>query len=334
MRDLNLISETAHEPKNLFAILLALLVTFLWSSSYVFIRLGLKSQIPPIFFVSSRYLVGSLILLVVWIIRDVKNKQKYRNRLIVINRHQLLALLIMGASGFMMEPMLRYLGMDPNYGRLNAAYSSLISSFNPVIVALMLLLLYKRTIDFRQVVGLVIAISGSLIFFLLRPDKAGITTSELLGLFLTVGSGVAWGLYQITTRKTSSELKDPLTQTLIAMTVGGILSLLASYVIEDPISYLKSDSTILCEAFSLIIILGVFTTAFAYLLWNSIIDKVGTFETTALQNTMTIQVAILGLIFLIEPIWVNMVVGMVMVALGVFLTQIYGIPKSSNNQLL
>ena len=54
------------------------------------------------------------------------------------------------------------------------------------------------------------------------------------------------------------------------------------------------------------------------------IAKVGTFEATALQNTMTVQVAILGLIFLSEPIWINMIVGMFLVALGVFLTQMYG----------
>jgi len=322
-----LINKTVREPKNFIAILQALFVTFLWSSSYIFIRLGLKSQIPPIFFVSSRYLVGSLILLVVWLIRDVRTKQNYKKRLFMMNRHQQLALLIMGLCGFMLEPMFRYLGMDPNYGGLNAAHSSLISSFNPLIVALMLFLLYKTKIDGRQVVGLVIAIFGSLIFFLLRPDTPGVTTSEILGVILTLGSGMAWGMYQITTRKTSSELKDPLTQTLIAMSVGGILGLSASFIIENPASYLSSDSTILYEAFALIIILGVFTSAFAYLLWNSVINKVGIFETTALQNTMTVQVAILGLIFLSEPIWINMMVGMVLVALGVFLTQVHGIRK-------
>ena len=307
---MNLKNETIREQKNFVAILQALFVTFLWSSSYIFIRLGLKSQIPPIFFVGSRYLVGSLILLVIWLIRDVKTRQNYRKRLVVISRHQLLALLIMSLCGFMLEPVFRYLGMDPNFGGLNAAHSSLISSFNPVIVALMLFILYKRKIDSKQVLGLIIAIFGSFIFFLLRPGTLGVTTSELFGVVLTLGSGVAWGMYQITTQKTSSEFKDPLTQTLIAMSVGGILALTTSLVFENSVSYLSNDSSILYEAFTLIIILGVFTTALAYFLWNSIIDKVGTFETTALQNTMTVQVAILGLIFLSEPIWINMMVGM------------------------
>ncbi len=46
----------------LFAVLEALLVTFLWSSSYVLVKVGLQ-EIGPLTLVAYRYTVASLVLL-------------------------------------------------------------------------------------------------------------------------------------------------------------------------------------------------------------------------------------------------------------------------------
>jgi len=54
--------STKH-PSHIGAVLQALFVTLLWSSSWVFIKIGLRDDIPPITFAGLRYCLAALCLL-------------------------------------------------------------------------------------------------------------------------------------------------------------------------------------------------------------------------------------------------------------------------------
>ena len=53
---------TKHPSSHAVPILQALLVTFLWSSSFVIIKIGLE-EIPPLVFAGARYFIAFLVLL-------------------------------------------------------------------------------------------------------------------------------------------------------------------------------------------------------------------------------------------------------------------------------
>lgn len=52
-----------HSKTNPKAVLLALFVTFLWSTSWVLIKLGLQASLPPVTFAGLRYTLAFLCLL-------------------------------------------------------------------------------------------------------------------------------------------------------------------------------------------------------------------------------------------------------------------------------
>lgn len=75
----------------LVALLQAFLVTFLWSSSYVLVKIGLK-EIAPLSLVSLRYIVASVILIIAAVLRG-------NTRLLTDTRH-LTRIAILGVSGY------------------------------------------------------------------------------------------------------------------------------------------------------------------------------------------------------------------------------------------
>lgn len=53
---------TKHSSSHIIPILQALLVTLLWSSSFVIIKIGLE-EIPPLVFAGARYFIAFMVLL-------------------------------------------------------------------------------------------------------------------------------------------------------------------------------------------------------------------------------------------------------------------------------
>ncbi|MCL4268360.1 MAG: EamA family transporter, partial [Anaerolineales bacterium] len=54
---------TSTNKTHLLAVSQALLVTFLWSTSWVLIKIGLKADLPPVTFAGLRYTLAALCLL-------------------------------------------------------------------------------------------------------------------------------------------------------------------------------------------------------------------------------------------------------------------------------
>src|SRR5512143_1047416 len=55
--------RTVEQKRHIQAILLALFVTFLWSTSWVLVKIGLKSNLPAITFAGLRYTLAFLCLI-------------------------------------------------------------------------------------------------------------------------------------------------------------------------------------------------------------------------------------------------------------------------------
>jgi drug/metabolite transporter (DMT)-like permease len=154
------------------------------------------------------------------------------------------------------------------------------------------------------------------------PGSDGeINSSEGWGILLTVGSGFAWGLYQLVTKHLTQKT-NVLIQTALAMGVGSLLLLSLALLIEGwPI--------VSVNLIILVVLLGSFNTALAYLLWNYALRHIGSFEATMLQNTMLIQIAILSVLFLDQTVFLNMIFGILLVLIGVFLVQIEGLKNNA-----
>jgi drug/metabolite transporter (DMT)-like permease len=75
------------------------------------------------------------------------------------------------------------------------------------------------------------------------------------------------------------------------------------------------------RALLIIVWLAVINTALAFTLWNQSLRRLAALESAAINNTMLIQIAVLAWIFLDEPLGLREAIGILLVTIGILLTQ-------------
>jgi len=94
----------SHPPDRLKAILLALLVTFIWSTSWVFIKIGLR-EMPAITFAGLRYTLAFLCLIPFVLRRDELLQLKR------LEKGDWIKLVILGIVYYALAQGAQYLGL-------------------------------------------------------------------------------------------------------------------------------------------------------------------------------------------------------------------------------
>ncbi len=129
----------------------ALLVTFMWSSSYVLTKIGLY-DVPPLTLVGFRYLIASLILLPLAISRG-----EHRT----ISGHALWRLGLLGLLGYTVAQGLQCVGLY----YLPSISVTLILNFTPILVLLLNRVVTGGTPRRDQVAGMTLVILAASLFF-------------------------------------------------------------------------------------------------------------------------------------------------------------------------
>ena len=78
------------------------------------------------------------------------------------------------------------------------------------------------------------------------------------------------------------------------------------------------------KSWGIIAWLAVVNTAFAFTLWNKTLQTLAAVESSIINNTMLIQIAVLAWIFLVERITLQEMGGLLLVTLGILVVQITG----------
>ena len=281
----------------LSALLEALLVTFLWSTSYILTKIGL-TEISPLVLVSLRYVVASLILVPAAVLRG-----EHR----ALDGRAALKLVFLGITGYSVAQGLQCVGLY----HLPAVTVTFILNFTPVIVLTLGLVFLKTTPTPRQVAGIALVIAGAYIYF-----GGGVSASSLTGVIVTFVSGLGWAAYLVASRAffKPGEI-GPLGLSAFAMGVGTVFIAGSAWVYEG-------FTALSLGGWGIVLWLGVVNTAAAFFLWNHALQRVEAFEISILQNTMLIQIAILSVIFLGEKLTASKMLGMAAVFVGVLIVQL------------
>jgi len=280
------------------ALLEGLLVTFLWSTSYVLIKIGLRDM-PPLTFAAYRYVIASAVLFA-FSLSGASGK-------FAVGKRQMPKLLLLGAAGYFVAQGLQYVGLF----YLPAVAVTFLLNFTPVLVLLLGLIFLRESPTLLQLMGMALALLGAYFFFSLS-----ISGVELSGILITLLSGLGWAVYMVGSRQvmTKDGLK-PFSLTLFPMTFGAILLLVAATLVEQP-------PTMTAYGWIITLWLSLVNTALAFLLWNHALERVEAFKLSILQNTMLIQIAILAWAFLGEELTLMKLMAMGMVFIGVLLVQV------------
>jgi drug/metabolite transporter (DMT)-like permease len=283
----------------LLPILEALLVTLLWSSSFILIKLGL-TEISPLFFAAVRYTLAFAILI---IFNTAVEGHKIGSG---IDSRTWGFLITLGLAGYTIAQGFQFVGL----AYLPAVTTAFILNFTPLFVLFLGIWFLRETPSRLQLIGIAVALIGAYLYF-----QTNITINEIVGSLIVLASGWAWAIYMVITRSFQKLGRlSSLRLTTLTMGFGSLGMIILAIALEGfrPISM---------TGWSIILWLSFVNTALAFYLWNHILKTLRAYELSILQNTMLVQIAILAWIFLGEKIIPPTAVGMGLVILGVALVQ-------------
>ena len=281
------------------AILQAVLVTFLWSTSWVLIKQNID-EIPPLTFAGLRYTIAFLILLPgVW---------KHKVEVLALSGKEWQGLIILGLVFYTLTQG----GQFATLNHLEAVSFSLLLNFTTLLVAIFGVFVLREIPSRWQWFGIFIFIMGVLMYF--SPTR--IPRGQLLGYVwagLTVCANAAAAVLGRSVNREGNI--SPLVVTVISMGAGSLLLLGMGLVFQGL-------PPIRPAGWAAIIWLAVVNTAFAFLLWNKTLQTLSAVESSIINNTMLIQIAILAWIFLGEQITMYGIVGLAFALLGTLLVNL------------
>jgi drug/metabolite transporter (DMT)-like permease len=291
------------EKSHIRAVLLALLVTFLWASSFILIKFGLKYGIPPITFAGLRYSFGFLTLLLL-----VISNRNHRETLRSVSGKIWIRLIVLGILFYTLTQGANFLGLS----LLPANTVSLIYNFGPFFIALGSGMFTKESPSPIQWIGVVLSVIGALVYFLPIQNSAGINLGYLVALISVLANSVS----NLLGRKINHRSKlSPIIVTTISMGIGGIL-LLALGGLTQGFGRLELSQWLIIGW------LAILNTALAFTLWNTALRTLTAVEAGIINNTMLIQVAILSWVFLDEALTSKQILGMLLVIAGMVVVQL------------
>lgn len=282
-------------------VLQALFVTFLWSTSWVLIKIGLQ-DLPALTFAGLRYFLAFLALLVLFLAsgRGASLRSLPRRDLAALAGYGLVYYTINQGAVFL---ALVY---------LPAITFSLMLNGSAVVVALLAIPLLSEAPSARQWLGIAIFVAGVLLFFYPLSRLGG----DALGLAIGLVAVLATALAGIIGRGVNRTHRlDPLSVTLVSMGIGSIVLLLAGLLLE-PFPRLSLQSWLI------ILWLALVNTAFAFTLWNHTLRTLSAVESSVINNTMLIQITLLAWLFLDETLTWRKATGLALVAGGTLLVQL------------
>jgi drug/metabolite transporter (DMT)-like permease len=267
----------------------------------VLIKIGL-ADIPALVFAGLRYCLAFVCLL------PFALRPAGRLALRGLTRGQWLLLAFYGLAFYAVVQGAQFVGL----AYLPAATVSLVLNFTSVIVALMGLAWLGERPRGLGWFGIALSALGGLIFFY----PAALSGVQSFGLVVVIFGMLANAGSSVLGRHINlRENIPPLQVTTVSMGVGGALLLLAGLA--------SQGLTALAPVhWAIIAWLALVNTAFAFTLWNHTLRTLAAMESSIINNTMLIQIALLAWIFLGEGLSAQKWLAMLLAGLGTVLVQL------------
>lgn len=293
---------------HLIAVLQALFVTFLWSTSFVLVKIGL-GELPPFTFAGLRYVLAFVCLL------PFALQFRHRDPIRALSVHDWRRLVILGLLFYAVAQGAAFFGLK----YLPSATVSLLLNFTTIIVAMLGVFWLAERPAVHQWVGVIVNVIGVVLYFC----PVSFPAEQVVGLLVVAAGVLANAGSSILGRRINREgTIPPLVVTTISMGIGAIVLLVTGLLTEsfprlEPIHW------------AILGWLAVVNTALAFTLWNRTLQVLPAVESSIINNAMLIQVAVLSWLFLKESLDWREIVGIVLAGLGALLVQLRRPPASA-----
>lgn len=287
---------------HLAAVLQALLVTFLWSTSWVLIKAGL-ADIPALTFAGLRYTIAFLCLL------PFALTPTSLASLGQLSKTDWMRLIVLGILFYTFTQGAQFLAL----AYLPAVTTTLLLNFTTIAVALMGIVLLAEHPNLIQWAGVCLNLSGIFIYFY----PVDLPTNQIVGIVVAMVGVLANAGSSILGRYVNRiGTISPLQVTTVSMGIGATL-LFGTGLVTQGLPNLSLTN------WAIIGWLAVVNTAYAFTLWNLTLRVLSAVESSIINSTMLIQIAVLAWIFLGERVTWPEGLGMFLAGLGALTVQLW-----------
>jgi drug/metabolite transporter (DMT)-like permease len=283
-----------HLSSRALALLEALLVSMVWASSFILVKIAL-TELGPLTIGGLRYFIGFACLL-----------PFLRRRNFSLTCAQWLRMALLGFSAYTLANGALFWALR----FLPATTVSLLMSLVTVSVLVGGVIWLGEIPNRVQTFGIFIVLAGMILFF-----SPGLKPGEPIGLAIFMLALLGFTLFGLLGRMVVVErFVDTLTLTALPLAIGGGLLL----AVAVPLEGIPSASL---RTWGLVLFLAAVNTAFGYVLYNHSLQMLQAFEMNVILNLSPIWTALLGWILLDEILIGPQWAGMFVVLMGVMLAQ-------------
>jgi drug/metabolite transporter (DMT)-like permease len=277
-----------------------------WALSFVVIR-GTHEMVPPIGLNFWRSFLA-LLLLIAMGFSHLRLEMR-----VILNQWKTFFLL-----GFLLV-LIGNTAMFVGLQFTTAINAGLLNSMGPVVIVVSSWLLFRETVTPLQMLGILTSLAG-VIILITRADITVLTAFDFnRGDLWILVAVIGWALYAVLVRRTAPTMHSLAFMT--AVTFCGIVLLFPLYLWE---SLTQRPTELNAPTVLSIIYLGLFTAVFAILLWTRAIRMLGANNVGLFIHLVPVFSVILAIIFLGEVLRGFHLIGIALIAIGLYLTTVIG----------
>ncbi|MEF8938033.1 EamA family transporter [Halobacteriaceae archaeon SHR40] len=266
-----------------------------WGLSFPAISVGLE-KLPPLLFASFRYDVAAILLLVYALLMTDNWWPEVRT-----DRAAILAggVFLVAGNGFL------FIGQQT----VPSGAAAIMQTLVPIATAVWALLILGERLSFLGTAGVTVGFVG--IGFVIQPDPANLLGGDTVGRLIIIGQVVSVALGGVLVERASPSINRA-AFTGWSMLLGALIL----HAVSLGAGELPGSNVTTPTAIGSVLYLGVFSTAFAFLIFFYILGTYGAFEASLVSYLVPIVATLVGVFVLGETINLLTIFGFGLVALG------------------
>lgn len=284
-----------------------LILSLVWGASFAFTEAGLTIT-SPLGITATRHAIGAFVLILLLLITNKFNLLTSAPK-ILWRRMVLVAMLLNVIPGYLFA-------FAQNH--ISTVIASIINSATPILTVLMLLIVFRtETVTRKQVVGIMIGLTGGIIALGIEPGDLG--NNDPIGVLAVIGAILCYGFAIPYVRKSITPLSDSsLMLATMQVAIAAVItsSMFATTILFGGTSFTSPSPWIATQ----VLILGI-GTGIAYVWHFQVIERAGSAVASTITYPTLLVSLIIGWIVLREQFAWEMVIGALLIVIGSAVTQ-------------
>ena len=289
--------------------LLLLLMVIIWGSNFSVIKVALR-EFPEATFNALRLVLASAVFLIAIAVVRMRANAGLRPPEPPLTGSEWRLVFVLGLLGTVLYQLLFLAGV----ARTSVANSALIFGSTPVAVAIMASIAGHDRLSWTRWAGAALSFAG---IYALVGRRAELSASTLVGDALVFGGMLCWSLYSVLAQPLLKR-HSPLVITGLAMATGTVVYLAYALVplLGTNWAAISLTSWILMASSSLLAL------AFAYMVWYTAVQRIGSSRTAIYSNLTPIVAMIVASVWLGEQITTPQILGAALILGGIAITRL------------